>query len=139
MFAASLLFLNGELRVGLPIFKQLDVAAVGTYTFYPQLTKVIPYSHVSGQDIFYGIELSSRISVLNANIKIGQQKLIDGKYNFLVTPSSEFSFANHSRKYNIVAFNQSQFIISIGFTLGQSPARGNNMIRVLKKPLFTNY
>ena len=139
MFAASLLFLNGELRVGLPIFKQLDVAAVGTYTFYPQLTKVIPYSHVSGQDIFCGIELSSRISVLNANIKIGQQKLIDGKYNFLVTPSSEFSFANHSGKYNIVAFNQSQFIISIGFTLGQSPARGNNMIRVLKKPLFTNY
>lgn len=139
ILAASILFLNGEMRIGLPVLKQLDVAAVGTYTLYPQLTKVMPYSHISGQDVFYGIEISSRISILNANIKIGQQKLFNGKYNFLVTPSDEFSLANHAKKYNIVTANQSQFILSIGFTLGQSPARGNNMIRVLKKPIFTKY
>lgn len=139
MFAATPLFLNWEFRTGVSILKQLDVAALGSYAYYPQLIKYIPFNHVSGQQMFFGIEISSRISVLNANIKIGKQILTGGKYNFLVVPSEDFSLEDHTDKYNVVETKMSQFIVSVGFTLGDKVSRSNNMLRIKKKPIFTNY
>ncbi|MFV0489350.1 MAG: hypothetical protein ACK5NL_19515, partial [Vibrio fluvialis] len=139
MFAATPLFLNWEFRTGVSILKQLDVAALGSYAYYPQLIKYIPFNHVSGQQMFFGVEISSRISVLNANIKIGKQILSGGKYNFLVVPSEDFSLEDHTDKYNVVETKMSQFIVSVGFTLGDKVSRNNNMLRIKKKPILTNY
>ncbi len=137
--ALSFLFLNGEFRVGLPILRQLDIAFLGTYTYYPKLTKYVPFSHISGKEIFYGVEIATRISSLNANIKFGTKKFQDVQYNFY-TDANNSSTNDYSKSFHkVTANNLEQVVLSVGFTLGKKPSRGNNMLRLRKKPLLTNY
>lgn len=141
IFSISPVFLNAEFRTGVSIFRQLDIAALGTYTFYPELIKITPHSHVSGHDIFTGLEITSRISTFNLNFKIGQQIMVNSKYNILKT-KSDFSISIEDRSKKFIAIpanNMSRFVVSVGITLGQNVSRGNNMLRILKKPLVTNY
>ncbi len=139
--AFSFILLSAEVRIGVPILKSLDISALGTYTFYPDITKYIPSHHVSGHDIFVGLELSSRLSVFNMNIKVGSKMLSNISYNFYTKTSQNLSSGDetYSKYYYKVPANLEQFVVSIGFTLGQNRAYGNNMLRVLKKPLFTHY
>ncbi len=140
--AISLLFLNAEFRIGLPIFRLLDISALGTYTYYPNFTKNGTFHHVSGQDIFIGIELASRFPIGNINIKIGSKMLSNISYNFYTKENKRLSLnmnRDYSDYYYKVPAKLEQFVVSIGLTLGQDRGYSNNMLRLFKKPLFTNY
>lgn len=137
--SVSLMFLNYELKVGVPILRQLDAAFLSTYTFYPKLTKMAAFDHFSGHDLFLGIEVASRISHLNATVKIGQQILFDGEYNLLVGAIKTTVLSDHSKLFLSIPAEMNQFVITVGFTLGQNVHKGNNMLRILKKPIFTKY
>lgn len=140
IFGVSPIFLNGEFRIGAPIFRQLDIAALGAFTFYPKLTNLIGYDHFDGQEIFVGIELSSRIFALNANIKIGQKIFQNASYNYYLGKKDGFTFTDVYREHYVsLPVELNQFLISVGFTLGEGASRANNMIRVVKKPIFANY
>lgn len=136
MPAASIILLNGELRLGGSILRELDVAVLGAYTYYPTLgllgEQTWGVNHVSGHEVFVGLEISSRISAFNFNLKIGQESF-KGNYNF----SYEKKFDKYA--YHVVPFTLGQFGIKAGFTLGQKPSKGNNMIRLWHKPFVANY
>ncbi len=140
--AVSLPFINAEFRVGFPLFRSLDICALGSYALYPKATKVATFNHVSGHDIFIGIELASRISICNVNIKIGSKTLSDISYNFYTKENKQISInigRNYSNHYYTIPAKLQQFIVSIGFTLGQGKGYSNNMLRLFRKPVFTNY
>ena len=136
MFAGSCLFLNGEFRVGCSILKNLDVCALGTYVWYPSLKKVdfISFNHVDGQESFIGVELSSRFSYGNVNIKIGKESY-KGNYNFVVDKEAEKKVDSYFSQ----PFKLNGMVFTIGFTLGRHVSRGNNMLRVVDKPLVSDY
>lgn len=135
MLSSSFMFLNGELRLGGSILRQLDVAFLGSFAWFPSLSilglEEWGANHISGKQAFVGIELSSRVSPFNMNIKIGQD-IYKGDYNFLYE-------AKGKKAYHKQAFELSSFGIKVGFTLGQKPSKGNNMIRLWHKPFVANY
>ncbi len=138
--AFSLLFINAEFRIGFPISRALDICALGTYTLYPNVTKFSTFNHVSGQDIF--VELASRISAFNVNIKIGSKVLSDISYNIYKKSNQQVAInigSDYSNYYHTVPAQLEQFVVSIGFTLGQGRGYGNNILRLFRKPLITNY
>ncbi len=140
--AISPLFLNAEFRAGVPITNILDASVLGTYSYYPSFVKHGPFHHMTGHDIFIGLEFSSRWSIFNMNLKIGSQMLSNIHYNIYTKDSQGFFLSigsDYSKHYYRVPAKLAQFIVSLGFTLGQTKAYGNNMLRLLRKPLFTNY
>ena len=139
MFSGSCMFLNGEFRVGGSILKELDVCLLGSCAWYPPLTsmlvtKMLPLNHVDGSEMFFGIEVSSRISCLNANIKLGKE-IYNGNYNFRVDKKED----DTKSKFSSQGFDFNGVVLSIGFTLGRHISRGNNMLRAWYKPLVSNY
>ena len=134
LFSGSCLLLNGEFRAGVSILKNLDVCALGTYVWYPRLTDFLPMSHVNGQEMFFGIELSSRISYLNVNMKLGKE-IYKGNYNFYVNDRGNKS----ADKFYSEKFDFSGMVFTLGFTLGDHVSNGNNMLRVWDKPLISDY
>ncbi len=140
--AFSLLLLNAEFRVGVPILRSLDMSALGAYTYYPSFKKYSPFHHLSGHDIFVGVELLSRFSIFNATLKIGSKMLSDISYNFYTKEAKGFFLSvgsDYSDNYYKIPAKLEQFVISVGFTLGQNKVQGNNMLRLFRKPLFSNY
>lgn len=128
--SASCIFLNGEFRVGGSIIEGLDANANISYSWNPDITGICEknkwnLSYVSGTDLFLGAEISSRIKVINVNLKIGEQLFINGKLNRPATGNTSTDW-----HYDVQSFGgvQSAFVISVGFTLGST--RGNRMIRL---------
>jgi hypothetical protein len=123
LFSLSCLFLNGEFRIGGYPTKFLGVCALGSYVWYPPFSKLIQFSHINGQEIFIGVEITSRISYFNANIKIGQE-IYKGKYNYLlkITDEKKQFFSN--------PFTVNNFVITMGITLGKKRSNSNNMLKV---------
>lgn len=139
MFALSPMFLNGELRLGGGISKNLDLSALGTYYFYPKLEGILSMNHVSGSDIFIGIELSTRISYFNVNVKFGQ-KIFTGNYHFHNEDSNgDAENGSIRNKFDTRKFEISKTVLSIGFVLGEHKTRSNNMFRLWRKPLISKY
>lgn len=141
LVGVSPLFLNGEMRMGGAIMKQLDIAIVGTYAWYPSLTNIESsdlnasewgFHHITGHEGFLGLELSSRISVFNLNIKIGQE-IFKGDYVF------HYYKDKTRRGFIKTPFEVNNLCMKLGFTLGNKPSKGNNMIRLWYKPIVNNY
>lgn len=126
MFSGSCILLNGDFRIGGSLHKNIDINFLGSYTWYPDMTKFLPLSHMDGHDIFIGIELGSRISIFNMNLKMGAQ-IFKGGFNVLREKQSGSTvkdlFASFSTEYT-------GFVVSIGFTLGAKDAKGSNVLRV---------
>ncbi len=134
MFAGTCLFLNGEFRAGVSILKNLDVCVLGSYAWYPPLKSILPLDHVDGQEMFFGLELSSRISYLNINMKLGKE-IYKGNYNFYVHEKAD----KNADKFYSEKFDFNGMAFTLGFTLGRKVSKGNNMLRVWNKPLVSNY
>ena len=136
MIAGSILFLNGEVRIGGAISRKIDISALGTYTYHPSLSILKDQSrgvnHVSGTETFVGLELTSRISAFNLNVKIGNENF-NGDYKFT------YEKALYSYSYYKVPFKLDNLGIKIGITLGQKVSRSNNMIRLWNKPVAADY
>ena len=124
--ALSILLINEEFRVGGAVLPFMDVDLLATYAWYPSLTKILPFSHMSGHDVFFGVEVSSRMKVFNVNVKAGMQGLFDGKANICRPGVTGVDGA-----YSIVDCSQPlQFVVTAGFTLGGGNCRGQNILRV---------
>ena len=131
--AATILFLNGDMRVGGAIVNNADVSVLASYAWYPNLSKIAPFTHMSGHDIFLGGELSSRFPFLNVNLKAGLQAFY-GQANICRPAGTYKSSSNvidrfYSQPYE-VPYNRAQFVVTIGIKLGGKDSKGNNILRV---------
>ena len=124
--AFSMLLINEEFRVGGALLPFMDVDLLATYAWYPSLTKILPFTHMSGHDVFFGLEVSSRMKVFNVNVKAGMQGLFDGKANICRPGSTSTEGTYHIEPYS----QPLQFVITAGFTLGGGTCRGQNILRV---------
>lgn len=124
LFTGTCLFLNGEFRLGAAVLDYLDVCAVGTYAWTPDISflNFTQLNYIYGWDWFAGIELSSRIPVLNGSIKLGWHG-INGTV-------STFNKDQGKTKNLTSPFQGGNFVVSLGFTLGGSDSKGVNMIRL---------
>ncbi len=142
LFGLSGLFINGEFRLGGSIVKNLDMDFVGTYAWYPELKAFLPMSHIDGAEMFFGLEFSTRISYFNVNFKLGQE-MFKGNYNFYANKDGEsMTLPNQNEtdeKFWSRPFDLSNFVFTVGFTLGEKVSRGNNMLRLWQKPLVSSY
>ncbi len=119
----SILLINQEVRVGGAVLPFLDVDALATYTWYPNLSSILKFSHMSGHEVFLGAEFSSRLKVFNANVKAGMLGFFGGKANIVNEKKDDFK-AHDPYSQPI------QFVVSVGFTLGAGDCRGQNILRV---------
>ena len=118
--ALSLLLINEEVRVGGALLPFLDADVLATYTWYPNVSSIFSFTHMSGHEVFVGAEVSSRLKVFNANIKAGMLGFYGGEAHLL-----------QNDKYTHDPYKPGmQFVLSIGFTLGAGNCRGQNILRV---------
>lgn len=128
--ALSILFINGEFRIGGGLRNEIDFDLVGTYAWYPNVSGFLPLTHMSGHDIFLGGEISSRFPIINLNVKAGFQ-IFYGQANICGTGTSNNvrdRFADPV-PYK-VPFNDAQFVVTVGLKLGGKDSKGNNILRV---------
>ena len=109
---------NAELRLGGAITDWMDIAALGTFSWYPDWKKLIPDLTsgipflTTGMDYFAGVEVSTRIPVFLSKVKTGFQW-----YNIQGLPESRSG-------------NKPFFVVSLGISLGDRWAWGENIIRL---------
>ena len=127
--AISALFINGEFRMGGAIHNNADICLMTSYAWYPPLTKMLRLTHMSGHDVFVGGEVSSRIPIFNVNIKAGMQ-FFYGQANILSpVKTSNVSDQYYSQSY-VVPYNKAEFVVTVGFKLGDKDSKGNNILRI---------
>ena len=129
MFNFSVLFTNYEFRAGGSIVRNLDVCAMGAFAYYPRwggLIEGLDFNYFDGIEGFIGVELATRISVANVNIKIGKEFWRNGNFNYQGIKVPE-------------KFTLSKFGITMGVTLGRAIHSNNNMVRIWNKPLVSKY
>jgi hypothetical protein len=130
LFSASCLFLNGEFRIGGYLSKHIGVCLLGDYAWYPDLTKFLPFSHIGGQEIFIGVEVTSRINCFNVNFKLGKE-IYKGNYNiYMNNKQTAAPDSGQDKKFVSNAFELNGFVFKAGFSLGRKKIKGNNMLRV---------
>ena len=112
------LLTNAEFRLGGAITDWMDVAALGTFSWYPNWRKLlaevetdIPFL-TTGMDYFAGLELSTRIPVFLCKVKTGCQW-----YNLQGLPDSRGG-------------NKPFFVVALGFSLGEKWVWGENILRL---------
>jgi len=125
LFSGSIFFLNGEMRVGGDVHQNLDVDLLASYAILPEIHNLgwsmlegISFPYVNMTDIFVGLELHSRLPVLNASFKVGY-RMMKGSANI---------FKNKS--YSSYPFDSSGIHASVGFSLGGRDSKGANILRV---------
>lgn len=126
LVSGSCILLNGDLRLGGAIQRNIDINILGSYTWYPSFRKIISLSHVDGHDIFAGLEITSRFPVFNLNIKAGAQ-IFMGHYNIWRDRQSS---SNTKERWSVFPSNYTGFVVSVGFTLGTKDSKGNNLLRL---------
>ena len=128
LFNGSLFFMNGEQRIGGGVHQNLDVNFLVSYSWLPQLHSMgwsllqgMAINYVDMTDVFLGLELHSRLPVLNANFKLGY-RIMKGSFNI--------NKGNTTSKYESYPFDNSGIMASVGFMLGGKESKGANILRV---------
>lgn len=129
LFSASCLILNGEQRIGGSIHQYLDVNLIGSYFWCPQFHTFevlnlgdASFDYVNMLDLFFGVELHTRIPVLNANVKVGYRAL-KGGVNLYKKEGSKGGYESFPFEFN-------GLMATVGFTLGGRESKGANILRV---------
>lgn len=141
----SVLFLNWEFRMGGAVLQNMDVNMLAKYAWYPPLQFLcsmfnndkVAISHMSGHDFFVGLELNSRIPVINAHLQAGLEGFV-GQANIVRPGDLPDAFRDNKTAFRyataetpkIQGFNDLQFVVSLGFTLGGNGSRGQNILRI---------
>lgn len=127
LFNGSVIFLNGEMRIGGGVHQYLDVDFLASYSWLPQLHSMgwsalsgMNFNYVDMTDIFLGLELHSRIPVLNAGFKVGY-RIMKGNANISQGGKSV---------YTSYPFDNSGFAAGLSFTIGGKDCKGANILRV---------
>ena len=129
LFSGSIIFLNGEQRIGGSIHQYADVNLVASYSWLPQLHSLniaildgLNVNYINCKDIFFGVEIGSRIPVIDARLKVGY-RIMEGSMNF-------YGASEAKNQYLSVPFDFSGFSASIGISLGDRDAKGAETLRV---------
>ena len=127
--AVSCLFLNYEFRMGGRILENLDICAIGEAAWYPEYLKEakLPVTFLSGLEWFAGVELTSRIPIINANVKAGYQSFANSGTlapSLWMSPLEGENLVQHPLTF------PGAFVVSVGFSLGGRDSKGENMIRL---------
>ncbi len=135
-FIPHVFLLNWDWRLGGSILRQLDVCVLGRVRWTPGMQIIDfhlddKYFDATMWSYFYGIEISSRISYFNANIKIGQQ-IFNGTVNIWDNTEGEFT-------ENGINVDIENLVISIGITISGKVFKSNNMLRLWRKPFVGDY
>ena len=129
--AITLLFLNDEFRMGGAITQNIDINMLATYAWYPDISSLVTFTHMSGHDVFAGLELNSRIPVFNISVRAGIQAFY-GKAN--IARPNAVDGNDIENKYVFedyrIPIQRMQFVLGIGFSLGGTEARGQNIVRI---------
>lgn len=129
LFSGTVMFLNGEFRLGGGVHQFLDVDLLASYAYTPQIHSLgwdilndMHFTYVDMTDIFFGLEFHSRIPVLNASFKVGYRSM-KGNANI-------FQEEGREKGYMSTPFDNSGIMASVGFTLGGKDSKGANILRV---------
>lgn len=128
--AFSCILINEEFRLGGALFSYMDANLLATYTWYPKMNLFLPLSHVSGHEVFGGLEVSTRFPVATLTFKLGYEALIKGEANIY---SSEIASGyNPKTKDCFVStpMNIGQFMVGVSLSLAGMRSKGNNILRV---------
>ena len=72
--AISVALINWDFRVGATFWEWVDVNLLASYAWYPSVLKqLLGFSHISGHDVFIGMEVSSRTPFAHISLKAGYQ------------------------------------------------------------------
>lgn len=127
--AFSCFLINEEFRLGGAIIPYLDIDMLLAYTWYPRMT-FMPLSHVSGHDLFAGVELSTRFPVATLSFKVGYEALINGKANIYSKQLSKDYNPKTKDCFVSSPLGPGQFVMGVGLSLGVFKSKGNNILRV---------
>lgn len=128
MFGGSALLMNYDFRIGGAFCQYGDVNILLNYTFYPNVVKHLRAAHFSGHEAFGGIEISSRLRTVNANIKAGLMYM-NGTRHFYKKEMDSYTH-DAERLFVNDPFKQMMFTVRAGFTLSSKRANGRNILRV---------
>lgn len=129
--AATVLFLNDELRIGGALFDYMDIDMVGAYAWYPDVLKyVLPLSHFTGHDVFVGLELASRLPFLNVNVKAGMQMYFNAAANIYSDRIATSNASTVNKFYTQPLELPATFVVSVGVSLGGRDSKGDSIIRI---------
>ena len=123
--ALSALFLNGEFRMGGALLPCLDANMLASYAWYPNMSELMSFSHISGHDIFLGAEFHSRIPVFNVSIKAGLQAFY-GQANIAWPKVGRGAIVEPYA----IPIEKCQFVMTVGFSLGTTKGYGKSILRV---------
>lgn len=128
------ILLNGELRMGGALCQYLDADVIASYAWYPDMTKFLPLTHMSGHDLFVGAEVSSRVRLGTLHFKFGYQMLFNGSAHLYSTQISEGPYTPTEKKFINTDANLSklggQLTFGIGLSIGTWKTKGNNILRI---------
>ncbi|MBO4633916.1 MAG: PEGA domain-containing protein [Bacteroidales bacterium] len=129
--AFSVLFVNGQFRVGGSPVKFLDTNALVTYAWYPDfLYTIMPLSHMVGHDLFAGLEFGSRLPFVTISLRAGMQWYFDMKAN-IYDPSNKLGVNSTEQRFTKVAVQiPAQFVVGASIALGSRRTKGNNVLRL---------
>ena len=129
--AITLLLINEEFRVGGGISQHLDANALVTYAWYPNLSKILSFSHMSGHDVFLGAELNSRMPIFNGHLKVGVEGFFGQANLYRTNYTIEGAQVKKDQFYEAEPLqNPIRFVVGLGFTIGGKEAKGQNILRV---------
>ncbi len=129
--ALTVIFLNEEFRMGGALFQYCDIDMLATYAWYPDISKLLTFSHMSGHDIFLGLELGSRIPVFNVSVRAGVQAFY-GQAN-IARPNAVNGGEIDERYVQrecVLPVQRLQFVAGVCFTLGGKDSKGQNILRI---------
>ena len=127
MLAASAMFINYDFRLGGTVLQYADINLLLSYSWYPDFTTLVPMSHVSGHEAFGGLELASRLKVINLNVRAGLQ-YFNGSRNYFQDDGKKMTEIQD--KFVRSPFEQMMFVVTAGFSLGSKKANGRNVARI---------
>ena len=130
MFSGSVVFLNGEQRIGLGVHQYADVSLLASYSWLPQLHTLdfeplnsIGFNYASGKDLFFGIEVGSRFPIIDASFRIGYS-VQSGFFNFYQGGNIK------DNRFNSVPYDFKGITASVSFSLSDKHSKGAEILRV---------
>lgn len=129
--AVSFILLNGDFRMGGSAFSDwADANLLVSYAWYPPIWDGVDFfkdnfqfNHLSGHDLFIGVEVSGRLRYITPTLKLGYQMF----------PGMKLYTADTFNKKYIIdeAPLNNQFVISLVISLSVGKdAKGNNIWRI---------
>lgn len=124
--------MNFDFRIGGGIARRADINAVFSYAHYINFEKWFPeryssfsFNHLSGHDIFFGLEFGSRWRFSNLYFRTGVQHLI-GNAGYALR-SDHMSFQSKLMSYT--PLSQTSYVMSVGVDF-MCFSKGRNVLRL---------